>query len=185
MLSRRQLLKAGGALAGVSASALLLDSGRSAVAGGAGVSQRIALFNLHTAEHLDVEYLRDGVYRSEALAAVETLLRDFRTGERHPIDPHLLDYLTAVARTLNAEPSFEVISGYRSPHTNAALRSLGRGVAERSLHMEGRAVDVRMAHIECAQLAAHAQDLQRGGVGYYRESNFVHLDTGSFRTWNG
>ena len=185
MLSRRQLLKAGGALAGVSASALLLESARSAGAGGDGATKRIALFNLHTAEHLEVEFFRDGAYRSEALAAVEAILRDFRTGEQHPIDPHLLDYLAAVASTLNAAPSFEVISGYRSPHTNAALRNIGRGVAERSLHMEGRAVDVRMAHVECARLAAHAQELKRGGVGYYRGSNFVHLDTGSFRTWKG
>ena len=91
----------------------------------------------------------------------------------------------AVAAALNAEPSFEVISGYRSPHTNAALRNLGRGVAERSLHMQGRAIDVRMGQVECTRLAAHAQELKRGGVGYYRGSNFVHLDTGSFRTWKG
>ena len=119
------------------------------------------------------------------MSAIEAVLRDFRTGDRHTIDPKLMDYLVDVAHAAHIDASFSVISGYRSPQTNAHLRDLSTGVAQHSLHMEGRAIDVRSAAMDCASLAAHAEDLQRGGVGYYRGSNFVHLDTGKFRTWKG
>jgi uncharacterized protein YcbK (DUF882 family) len=180
--SRRRLLRAGGALAGISAASLLAGAGRAGESAG---GRRIALYNLHTSEHLEVEFFRDGAYRPDALSGIERILRDFRTGERHAIDPGLLDYLTEVASTLGVEPSFHVISGYRSPQTNARLRERGAGVAKHSLHMEGRAIDVRIAGVDCAALSARALDLKRGGVGYYRASNFVHLDTGAVRTWNG
>jgi uncharacterized protein YcbK (DUF882 family) len=184
--SRRRVLAAGGALAGVSAAGLLAGTARSreAIAGN-GKANRIALLNLHTDERLDIEYSRDGVHVPAALSAIEVLLRDFRTGEHHSIDPGLMDYLVQVAQTAGVDPVFSVISGYRSPQTNARLRERSTGVARRSLHMEGRAVDVRMAGVDCADLAAHAQRLKRGGVGYYRASDFVHLDTGAFRTWRG
>jgi uncharacterized protein YcbK (DUF882 family) len=172
---------AGGALTGISAAALLGGKARSQEA----ATRRIALLNLHTGERLDTEYFRDGAYLQDALGAIEVLLRDFRTGERHAIAPRLLDYLVEVAHVAGADPAFSVISGYRSPQTNAGLREKNTGVARRSLHMEGRAIDVRMSGIDCASLAAHAEDLRRGGVGYYRASNFVHLDTGAFRTWKG
>jgi uncharacterized protein YcbK (DUF882 family) len=196
--SRRRVLAAGGALAGVSAAGLLAGTARSretaanqAAAGGRdgehGVvaPKRIALLNLHTDERLDIEYFRDGVHVPAALSAIEVLLRDFRTGERHPIDPGLMDYLVQVAQTAGVDPKFSVISGYRSPQTNARLHERSAGVARHSLHIEGRAIDVRMAGIDCADLAAHALGLKRGGVGYYRASDFVHLDTGAFRTWRG
>jgi len=147
--------------------------------------KRIALLNLHTSEKLDVEFYRDGAYVPDALAAVEVLLRDFRNGERHAIDPKLMDYLHAVALTIGVDPVFRVISGYRSPHTNEMLREHSSGVSQHSLHMQGRAIDVRVAGVDCADLAAHALALSRGGVGYYRQSDFVHLDTGNFRTWRG
>lgn len=192
--NRRRVLQAGRALAGVSAAALLA---RTAMGGQAGAAHRalpgkvapgsrqIALLNLHTDERLEIEYSRDGAYVPEALSKIEVLLRDFRTGERHVIDPRLMDYLVEVAHTVGAEPSFSVISGYRSPQTNAVLHEKSAGVARHSLHMEGRAVDVRMTGIDCAKLAAQAEDLQHGGVGYYRASDFVHLDTGAFRIWKG
>jgi uncharacterized protein YcbK (DUF882 family) len=196
--SRRRVLKAGGVLAGVSAAGLLAGTARSREAAanrgaasgpepehGVMAPRRIALLNLHTDERLDVEYFRDGAHVPEAFSAIEVLLRDFRTGERHAIDPSLMDYLVQVAHTAGVDPAFSVISGYRSPQTNARLREQSRGVAQRSLHIEGRAIDVRMSGINCADLAAHALDLKRGGVGYYRASNFVHLDTGAFRTWRG
>jgi uncharacterized protein YcbK (DUF882 family) len=208
--SRRRVLKAGSAaLAGVSAAGLLAGSARSqeaaanpASAGGqgagsadsvggrdagrrAGAAKRIALLNLHTDERLNVEYFRDGDYVPAALASIELLLRDFRTGQRHAIDPRLMDYLVQVAHTLGMDPAFSVISGYRSPQTNAYLHEKSTGVAQHSLHMEGRAIDVRMAGVNCASLAEHALELKRGGVGYYRASDFVHLDTGAFRTWKG
>jgi uncharacterized protein YcbK (DUF882 family) len=202
--NRRRVLKAGSALAGVSAAGLLVGTARSQAAAGsqdaASVSnaareqgaehvvefrKRIALLNLHTDERLEIEYYRDGAYLPQALSAIEVLLRDFRTGERHAIDPQLMDYLLEVAHRLGVEPRFSVISGYRSPQTNARLHEHSAEVAQHSLHMEGRAIDVRMSGVDCAKLAAHALDLKRGGVGYYRASDFVHLDTGRFRTWKG
>jgi uncharacterized protein YcbK (DUF882 family) len=195
--SRRRVLKAGGALAGASAAGLLLGTARSqaavnqgAVGGrhpdqGVAAPKRIALLNLHTSEQLDIEYFRDGSYVAEAFSAIEAVLRDFRTGDRHAIDPALMDYLVEVAHTAGIDPAFSVISGYRSPQTNASLRERSNGVAQHSLHIEGRAIDVRITGVDCADLAAHARELKRGGVGYYRASDFVHLDTGPFRTWKG
>jgi uncharacterized protein YcbK (DUF882 family) len=184
--SRRRVLRAGGALAGMSAASLLAGTSRSAAGErNAAASRRISLLNLHTDEHLEIDYWRDGDYVLEAMSAIEVELRDFRNGERHPMDPHLMDYMVEVAHTLGVDPAFSVISGYRSPQTNATLRERSTGVAPHSLHMEGRAIDVRIKNVDCADLAAHAVDLKRGGVGYYRASNFVHLDTGAFRTWKG
>src|SRR6185437_8873922 len=174
--TRRRVLLAGGALTGVSMAGLLADPAR---------GRFIGFKNLHTDERLEVEYFRNGGYVPEAFSAIEGCLRDFRTGERHAIDAHLMDYLTDVARALGVDPSFSVISGYRSPRTNAALRERSSGVAQHSLHMDGRAIDVRLAGVDCARLAGHALDLRRGGVGYYRASDFVHLDAGAFRTWRG
>jgi uncharacterized protein YcbK (DUF882 family) len=151
----------------------------------AGAPRRVALLNLHTGERLEIEYFRNGAYAPEALAAIEVLLRDFRNGEKHVIDPKLMDYLVDVAQMLGAPPAFSVISGYRSPETNERLHDRSSGVSQRSLHMQGRAIDVRMTGVDCADLAAHAQQMKRGGVGYYRASSFVHLDTGAFRTWRG
>jgi len=148
-------------------------------------ARRIALTNLHTRERLDIEYFRDGAYAPDALAALEVLLRDFRNGERHDIDPKLMDYLVDVAVQIGVPPAFSVISGYRSPETNARLHERSSGVSQHSLHMQGRAIDVRISGVSCQDLAARAESLQRGGVGYYRASNFVHLDTGAFRTWRG
>jgi uncharacterized protein YcbK (DUF882 family) len=182
--SRRRVLKAGSVLAGVSAAGLLAGGARSQTAAG-DAPKRIALLNLHTSERLDVEYFRDGAYLPDALSSIEVCLRDFRTGQRHVIDPRLMDYLAQVAHTLGVDPAFSVISGYRSPQTNAYLHEKSAGVAQHSLHMEGRAIDVRISGVDCASLAAHAMDLKRGGVGYYRASDFVHLDTGAFRTWKG
>jgi uncharacterized protein YcbK (DUF882 family) len=189
--SRRRVLQAGSVLVGVSASGLLAGAACSQNAAEAPADaqadapRRIALLNLHTSERLNIEYFRDGAYLPDALSSIEVCLRDYRTGQRHAIDPHLMDYLVEVAHTLGVDPAFQVISGYRSPQTNAYLHDRSAGVAQHSLHMEGRAIDVRMAGADCASLAAHALELKRGGVGYYRASDFVHLDTGAFRTWKG
>ncbi len=177
-LTRRSLLRGAAAVALLPAAALA--QGRPVQE-----SRRLVLHNLHTDEHLDTEYFRDGDYVPAALLAVQTLLRDHRNGERHVIDPRLLDYAYEVARQLGAEPLYGVISGYRSPQTNENLRERSSGVARHSLHIEGRAMDVRLARVDCATLAGHAQQLLRGGVGYYRTSDFVHLDTGPYRTWRG
>lgn len=188
MNPRRRMLMATGALAGAAAlwSRASLGGAIARPAPDAGLGpRRIALLNLHTGERAEVEYFRDGAYVPDALAALEILLRDFRNGEKHVIDPQLMDYLTEVAAALSAPAAFSVISGYRSPETNERLHERSSGVSQRSLHMQGRAIDVRMTGRDCADLAASARGLKRGGVGYYRASNFVHLDTGAFRTWRG
>jgi len=185
-VDRRGVLKAGGLLTAVFAGMPLIALWpRPARALSEAAGKRIALENLHTGERLDIEYYRDGEYRHDALAAIEVLLRDFRNGAQHPIDPKLMDYLVDVAGSLDVQPKFSVISGYRSPQTNERLHELSNGVSQHSLHMQGRAIDVRIAGVDCADLAARAEGLKRGGVGYYRASNFVHLDTGPFRTWRG
>jgi uncharacterized protein YcbK (DUF882 family) len=194
-LIRRRLALTGVALAGVALAGAALAG--AALAGAASLElvptrgadkasrRRIAFYNLHTDERLDVEYFRDGAYLPEPLLQVQALLRDFRTGDAHPIDPKLLDYLVDVAERLGAPSEYGVISGYRSPQTNAQLHARSSGVAQHSLHMQGRAIDVRMAGVDCTVLAARARDLMRGGVGYYRASDFVHMDTGDYRTWSG
>ncbi len=183
--TRRRLLHLGAAVAGLSAAGISAHPVRVGMAPSSGSSKRIALHNLHTHERLDVEFARDGEYVPQALAAIEVVLRDFRNGERHVIDPRLMDTLHAVAARRGVDPVFGVISGYRSPQTNEQLRERSAGVARHSLHLEGRAIDVRLAGVDCAALAAEALDLGAGGVGYYRRSDFVHLDTGPFRTWKG
>ena len=143
----------------------------------------LAFAHLHTAEKLQVEYMDGLRYLPQALSAVNHLLRDFRTGDVHDIEPALLDLLHALHRSTGSTRPFEVISGYRSPKTNAMLRSHGGGVAPGSLHMQGKAIDIRLADVPLASLRDCALDLRRGGVGYYPASNFVHVDTGRVRRW--
>ncbi len=169
---------AGGTPASITADGPLAGAATDAV-------KRVSLRNLHTDESLELEFSRGGEYVPESLAAIQVLLRDFRNGEQHVIDPALMDYLYDVAQHLGVDPAFSVISGYRSPQTNEQLRERSDGVARHSLHLEGRAIDVRLARVDCAALATRALGLTRGGVGYYRKSDFVHLDTGAFRTWKG
>jgi len=178
---RRRVLRTGALAAGALAAGVWRTGGAQA----APASKRIALKNLHTPESLEVEFFRGGDYVPEALSAIQVLLRDYRNGEQHPIDPPLLDYLHDLARSVGVDPEFSVISGYRSPQTNAQLHEHSNGVARNSLHMQGRAIDVRLVRVDCARLAGRALDMARGGVGYYRASDFVHLDTGRFRTWRG
>lgn len=146
----------------------------------------LAFFHTHTAERMDVAYAVGGQYQAEALAKLNHLLRDFRTGHKHPIDPKLFDLLHDLTVELGNEEPFHVISGYRSPLTNSMLRARGgahTGVATRSLHMVGKAIDVRVPDVKLKTLRDAAADLKRGGVGYYPGSNFVHVDTGRVRYW--
>jgi uncharacterized protein YcbK (DUF882 family) len=178
----------GGAIAGISSAGLSARAARAAPAAAteaAGGVKRISLHNLHTAETLELDFFRGDAYVPDSLAALQVLLRDYRNGEQHAIDPKLMDYLYDVARHSGVDPVFSVISGYRSPQTNALLHERSSGVARHSLHLEGRAIDVRLAGVDCANLAGRALTMSRGGVGYYQRSDFVHLDTGAFRTWKG
>lgn len=138
----------------------------------------------HTKESLDgVTYWRAGRYDRVALDELNWFLRDFRTGEVHEIAPELMDFLHEVGVAVGRRAPFHVISGYRSPATNAALQAVSGGVATRSLHMEGRAIDVRLPGVATSALRDAAIALGRGGVGYYPRSDFVHLDTGRPRSW--
>lgn len=149
-----------------------------------GIASRSLRFaHLHTGEKLTVEYLRQGRYVPEAMAAVNHLLRDFRTGQVGSIDPALLDLLHRLHAGTESRRPFEVISGYRSPVTNAMLHERSSGVATHSLHMVGQAVDIRLADVPLPQLRDAAKRLGGGGVGYYAASDFVHVDTGRPRCW--
>jgi uncharacterized protein YcbK (DUF882 family) len=148
-------------------------------------SQDLAFYHTHTGKSLHVVYRKDGAYQPEALAAIEDFLKDFRNGERHPIDPALLDVLYEIKAKTGTQAPFEVISAYRSPATNDMLRnrSASSGVAEKSMHLQGQAIDVRLRDVKLDQLREVALKLERGGVGFYRDSNFVHVDTGRVRRW--
>ncbi|HET6955721.1 MAG TPA: DUF882 domain-containing protein [Vicinamibacterales bacterium] len=130
-----------------------------------------------------VEYCSGSAYLPDALSTVNHFLRDFRTGDVHTIDPELLDLLHHLTTTTATSSAFQVISGYRSPATNQMLRQHSEGVAAGSLHMEGQAIDVRLADVPLVKLRAAAWAVGRGGVGFYPASNFVHVDTGRVRTW--
>ena len=143
----------------------------------------LAFHNLHTGERLAVEY-HDGIeYLPDATGQIDQLLRDHRADEAYPMDTGLLDLLHQLTQLMDSRGHFEVISGYRSPNTNAKLRQQGKGVAKRSLHMQGRAIDIRLVGADTTRLRDAAISLRAGGVGYYARSNFVHVDTGRFRTW--
>ena len=178
-VSRRGFLLQAGfvALAAVPAGRLL--------AAPAGESRSLSFVHTHTAERLSVTYFQSGSYVRSALASVNVLLRDFRTETVHPIDPQLLDVLYSLQCRCGSDDAFEIISAFRSPATNAKLRGQSKesGVAEHSLHMDGRAIDVRLRGQATDRLALLARQLQFGGVGYYHVSDFVHVDTGRVRIW--
>lgn len=178
MITRRGFLQ--GALA---AGAGLLAPPLWASAQPAMNERRLRFYNLHTGEHLNATYWADGGYVSEELAAIDHLLRDFRTDEVKPIDTALLERLHALQHEFPHHHTFHVISGYRSPKTNAALRSHTNGVAKRSFHMQGRAIDIRLPGVELSHLRRAALAQKAGGVGYYPKSDFVHIDTGRPRFW--
>ncbi len=146
-------------------------------------ARAIKLANVHTGEKFSGEYWHQGKYLPDAFGQIKKVLRDFRTNEKFPIDPRLMDVLFVLQNRLGNFNSFEVFSGYRSPKTNNMLRNAGEGVARRSLHMQGQAVDVRLPGTRLPYLKSAAQSLKSGGVGYYPSSNFVHIDTGRVRSW--
>jgi len=177
MISRRQFLfmAAAGCAASLSSrafAAVLPDNDR-----------QLRLYNLHTGEKLKTTYWAEGQYQVDELAAVNYFLRDYRNDEVKQIDPRLLDQLCLLQHKLERNGTYQIISGYRSPQTNAWLRRHETGVAKRSLHMQGRAIDIRLPGIELTHLRRAALTMHAGGVGYYAKSNFVHLDTGRPRFW--
>ncbi len=169
-------------LAGCAGASLFLA--RPSFAGRSPRAERgVNLLHLHTGERLRTLYWADGHYDDDALRSIARLLRDHRTGDRHPIDPALLDVLDGLQERLDTRREFHVISGYRSPQTNTMLQTRSNGVARKSLHMEGKAIDIRAPGRSLDQLHRAALSLRAGGVGLYRQSRFVHVDTGRVRTW--
>lgn len=145
----------------------------------------VALHNLHTGESLQAVYWEDGRYVPQAMAAVNKVLRDFRTGDEHMMDPALIDLLANLHSKVDGRGPFQVISGYRSPKTNAMLHEHSDGVASKSLHMQGMAIDIRLDGVALDHLHKAALDIGRGGVGDYPTSNFIHVDVGRVRQWRG
>lgn len=143
----------------------------------------LSFYHTHTGENLEVTYYRNGDYDAEALDAIDEFLADFRTGDIAEMDPKLMDLLHDLRIELSRGGTYEVISAYRSPKTNAMLRSQSSGVARNSQHLLGNAIDVRLRGVTIEELRDSALAKKRGGVGFYKRSNFVHLDTGRVRRW--
>jgi uncharacterized protein YcbK (DUF882 family) len=148
----------------------------------AAAPRSVSLYHAHTSERLSLVYFEDGEYVPEALASLNALLRDFRTGEVCEFDPRLFDQLHALNLACG-EGTYEVVSAFRSAQTNSMLRQQSRRVARDSLHVHGQAIDVRLAGRDTRRLRDAALALRQGGVGFYPRSNFVHLDTGAVRSW--
>jgi uncharacterized protein YcbK (DUF882 family) len=146
---------------------------------------RLALLNLHTGEQADVVLVDRGQRLPDAQAEIARVLRDHRNGEVHPIDDAVLDQLVALRAALGLRQPFHVISGFRSPASNAQLAAAGRAVARHSLHTQGRAIDIRVPGLDLRVLHRAALELQAGGVGFYARSGFVHVDSGQVRRWGG
>jgi uncharacterized protein YcbK (DUF882 family) len=143
----------------------------------------LAFKNLHTGESLRATFWAEGDYLKSEMQAVNRVLRDHRSGDVHPMDPKLLDLLYALQQSVGVTGSFHIISGYRSPASNQKLRAKSGGVARKSLHMQGKAVDIRLPGCQLRDLRDAALALKAGGVGYYAKSDFIHVDTGRVRRW--
>jgi len=143
---------------------------------------RMSFYHTHTGERLKIDYSCEGC-TPFTLNKLNNFLRDFRTGDVHSIDPSLLDILYGIQQKSGNRGVIEIISGYRSSETNNRLRSKSSGVAKKSLHMKGKALDIRLTDLKTTDLRDVAISLHHGGVGYYAKSDFVHIDTGRFRTW--
>ncbi|HET6619241.1 MAG TPA: DUF882 domain-containing protein [Dongiaceae bacterium] len=146
-------------------------------------SRTLAFVSTHTDEKIAATYWRDGLYDRGALKDINYVLRDFRTGEIAAIDRNLLDLLVDLHHRSGSRKPFQVISGYRSPQTNAMLAAESSGVAKHSLHMEAKAIDIRLSDVALRDLHQTAIGMKAGGVGYYAKSDFVHVDTGRVRYW--
>lgn len=145
--------------------------------------RNLLLFNTHTDQKLDVCYFAQGQYQPEALARINYIFRDYRTGEIKPIRKELLNLLHSISKKLDRPTRLHIISGYRSPETNAKLRKKSKYVVKNSLHIQGEAVDIRVPDYDTRCLRKVCMKLKAGGVGYYRKSDFVHVDVGPVRHW--
>lgn len=182
-VERRDILKMG--LVGFVAASVPLISAKKAYAGGQS-EWRVAIRHAHTGETFNAVYRVGDKYLPDVFKRLNYVLRDFRTHEVFPMDPHAIDLVSIIQNKIGTRQPLEILSGYRSPKTNAMLRSEGgsrSGVAKNSLHMYGQAIDIREADYSTKKIRAIACSLKAGGVGYYPKSDFVHVDTGAVRTW--
>lgn len=178
-LSRRSLIT------GLAAMAAMASLPGKAMASLSQPARKLSFENLHTGERLSVAYWENGAYVPGALREINRVLRDHRSGDIARIDPALLDSLVLLQNRMETRQTIQVISGYRSPASNAKMHERSNGVAKKSLHMEGKAIDIRMEGKDLSYIRESALSLGKGGVGYYPSSNFVHMDTGKIRQWSG
>lgn len=179
-VTRRALL---GAFAATAVSAAPFFPGVTAYARGSGDIRKINFYSGRTGEKINMIYWVDGKYIPESMTEIAHFFRDWRNNKRHKIDPRTIDILAAAHNLLRVDEPFMLLSGYRSPETNAMLRARSRGVARNSLHMQGEAADVRLRTRSVGQIAQAAASCKAGGVGRYSGSNFVHMDCGAVRSW--
>ena len=147
--------------------------------------RELHVYNLYTYEDLKITYWRDGQYIPEALAEINHIFRDIRTGKVKAINKELLDLLFKIRKNINIDKPFQIVSGYRTPNSNEILRTKQKNVAKNSLHMYGKAVDIRIPGVKLKTLRNEAKNLELGGVGYYPKTHFVHVDVGEIRYWRG
>ncbi|SLN41455.1 Peptidase M15 [Aquimixticola soesokkakensis] len=180
--SRRGLLRAFAATTLVAAPSYANAAG---FLRGAGDIRRISMYSGRTGESIDTIYWIEGEYIQEALKEITYFMRDWRNSKMIGMDPRTVDIMAASKSLMDTDEPYMLLSGYRSPETNNMLRSRSSGVAKNSLHMKGEAADLRLKSRSVAQMAGAAKTCNAGGVGTYRGSNFVHMDCGPIRTWNG
>ncbi|WKE66281.1 YcbK family protein [Gallaecimonas kandeliae] len=178
VLSRRHFLFGVGALA---AASVIPGKAMASV----GHKRALSLVNLHTGDQADGIYWQNGLYQQDTLQSFNQVLKDHRSGDVTHMDPVLFDQLTHLTGKLGFEGTIQVISGYRSPASNAAMKKAGHHVATHSFHTMGRAIDIRLPGIKLADAHRAALSMKAGGVGYYPHDNFIHIDTGPVRRWNG
>ena len=178
MNQRRSFLKTSLALASVAGMPALAKAAQAAPG-----ERTLRLYNTHTGETVKSVFWADGQFIPDALQDLNKVLRDHRNNKVAAIDPQLLVLLNDVGGKFGDNPLIHVISGYRSPESNAKLHANSSGVAKHSMHMDGKAIDIRLPGKDLAQLRKAAMTMHRGGVGYYPDSQFVHMDTGRVRYW--
>ncbi len=181
-LTRRALLGAFAATAVVAAPTYSKAAG---FLRGGGDIRRIRMYSGRTGERIDMVYWVDGKYIKDAVKEVNHFMRDWRNDQVKSIDLRTIDIMAAAHNMMDVSEPYMLLSGYRSPQTNAMLRRRSRGVAKNSLHMKAQAADLRLSSRSVSQMAKAAISCRAGGVGQYYRSNFVHMDCGVIRTWRG
>lgn len=182
--TRRQFLKSTAKASLATAALTMTSTSLLAAEATKPAEKKLSLFNTHTKETIEAVYWRDGKYDEDVMTQLYLLLRDHRENEAAVIDCRLFDQLWDLQQRCGGEGTFEIISGYRSPTTNGKLRKGSSGVAKKSYHMKGRAIDIRLRGTHLSKLRRAALAMRAGGVGYYPSSDFIHLDTGPVRSWS-